>query len=533
MPKNKTSDIIEGLESWVQDMQTAVGGQIVDIPEDVGQWALQSGIVLDRGPFTFKKHEYLQTPYSDNHPYQVDRKCTQMGNTIRGILRAFHGCLIHKDWAGFIYLFPSGRGSGAFSRSRIGPLLRNNPDSLGKYIKETDSVELKRVAGKNAYFRGARSEESLLSDPADLIVYDEFRLFPEGMEGAARGRLAHSEYKWQHFLSNPGYPNNDIDKKFQETDQRYWLLKCPKCGKHTCMEDHVDMTGKNPPECLVERDDRVVRLCMKCRDAELDPAVGQWVAKKPSVLDARGYQYSQLWSQFIDPGSIYKDFMTGAKLQSLYNFVLGLPFVASENRMSKEEVLQLCSDYGLAASDSGPCYMGVDQGNYLHVVIGRHHSKKIVHVGHYLHWEDLPSLMRSFNVAMCVVDGLPEQRNARAFAKKFPGKVFLNFYNVHQKGNCVWNEARMTVSGNRTETLDDSQEALKKAKIILPKACEPVEEFATHAGNTARKIEEDEDGNKWYSYVNLGPDHYRHAFNYAWIARSRIAGSYFGGADLS
>jgi hypothetical protein len=65
--------------------------------------------------------------------------------------------------------------------------------------------------------------------------------------------------------------------------------------------------------------------------------------------------------------------------------------------------------------------MGVDQGKELHVVIGkRHHFKagKIIHIGIYKDWDELDGLMRSFHVSRCVVDAMPETRNARAFAER-------------------------------------------------------------------------------------------------------------------
>ncbi len=57
--------------------------------------------------------------------------------------------------------------------------------------------------------------------------------------------------------------------------------------------------------------------------------------------------------------------------------------------------------------------------------------------------------------------------------------------------------------------------------------------FAEHLHNTAKKLEEDETGSKRYVYVNLGPDHFRHALNYFVMARGDLIDSYFSGCDLS
>ena len=168
--------------------------------------------------------------------------------------------------------------------------------------------------------------------------------------------------------------------------------------------------------------------------------------------------------------------------------------------------------------------MGIDQGKDLHAVIGKKHAQKgaqIVHVGIYKDWEE-PSdrLMKNFNVSRCVVDALPETRNARAFAERFSGRVFLNYYNEHQKGHYAWNEKELIVSCNRTESLDASHREIMDAQIILPKESEIIREFANQLHNVAKRLEENaETGSKRYVYVKLGTDHFRHAFNYEAMAR--------------
>ena len=86
--------------------------------------------------------------------------------------------------------------------------------------------------------------------------------------------------------------------------------------------------------------------------------------------------------------------------------------------------------------------------------------------------------MRDFNVPRCVVDALPETRNARAFAERHRGKVFLNYYNEHQKGSYAWNERDLIVSCNRTESLDACHREIMKGEIVLPREDEMTRTFA-------------------------------------------------------
>ncbi|RZB36390.1 MAG: hypothetical protein SRB2_02215 [Desulfobacteraceae bacterium Eth-SRB2] len=109
-------------------------------------------------------------------------------------------------------------------------------------------------------------------------------------------------------------------------------------------------------------------------------------AKKPSITEKRGYHYSQLFSHYVEPGDILHQFRTTDNLTDFYNLKIGNAYVEAENRLSVQEVLSLCADHGIESQDLGPCYMGVDQGKDLHVVIGKKHGQKagkIVHIGVY------------------------------------------------------------------------------------------------------------------------------------------------------
>jgi len=463
----------------------------------------------------------------DDHPHTVEIKATQLGLTTKAMLKALYGAR-YKGYRGILYLFPSKSDVIDFSKARVTPMIEENPESIGTWLRDTDSAGLKKVWNCNLYLRGMKSRVGLKSVPADFIIFDELDEAPQNAVDMAIERMAHSEFKEVLKLSNPTLPDYGIDKAFQETDQRYWLLKCEKCGAYTCLEDTF-------PDCLITVKGRVIRACQKCQ-TELNPAVGQWVAKRPLITDKRGYHYSQLFSHFIEPGDILHQFRTTNNLTDFYNLKIGDAYVEATNRLSLQEVLAICSNDGIASQDSGPCTMGVDQGKDIHVVIGKrsYPKAKIVHIGIYRDWEELDRLMRNFSVSRCVVDALPETRNARAFAKRFKGKVFLNYYNERQKGSYAWNEKELIVSCNRTESLDASHKEILGQDIILPKECDIVREFAQHLHNVAKKLEENEDtGSKRYVYVKLGSDHFRHAFNYEAMARQYAADSFFDGCDLT
>jgi hypothetical protein len=500
----------------------------------LSSWAESTPVILDGRPFTFHKHEFLRLPYTDTHPNQVELKAAQMGLTTKAMLRAFYGAK-YGGYKGILYLFPSKTDVLDFSRGRISPLIDDNPDTLGTWISDTDAAGIKRVDTAMLYLRGMVSTVGLKSIPVDLIVFDELDEAPQDRIAMAMQRMGHSEFRESLKLSNPTLPDYGIDKAWQETDQRYWLLKCPGCGHYNNLTE-IFMEYKPPeiPRCFKVVGDQVLRVCEKC-ETELDLDAGEWVARRPRVTEVRGYHYSQLFSHFVPAAEILKAFQTADNLRDLYNLQIGVAWIEAENRLSVEEVLALCGNEGIASSDPGPCYMGVDQGKDLHVVIGKRGGgrDRIVHLEIYRDWEEIDDLMNRFNVARCVVDALPETRNAREFAKRFRGRVFLNYYLRHQKGAYKWNEKDLTVACNRTESLDASHAEISKAQVGLPRESAITREFAKQLHNVAKKLEEDEDtGSKEYVYVKLGVEHFRHAFNYEVMARSYGKVAFWEGCDL-
>lgn len=521
------------LDQWdalIQPVEREVGSETRTIP--FHQWVADSHLIVDGAPFTYEKHDYLKAPYRDDHPFQVDMKSTQMGLTTKAMLRVVYNARF-RNFRGILYLFPSRTDVSDFSKGRVDPLVSENPETIGQWIRDTDATNIKRIWNAFLYLRGMKSRVGLKSVPADFIVYDELDEAPQNAVDMAEERMSHSMFKERAMLSNPTLPDYGIHKQFLLSDQKFWLLKCSKCGEWT------DVVGTFP-HCLVELRGKVILLCQRCRDNALNPAIGQWVAKKPDVTQRSGYQYSQLFSQ-IDPiptainpkpetklQEILRIFKTTNNLKDFYNLKIGIPYIEAENRLSVKEVLDLCSDEGISSGETVPCFMGVDQGKGLHAVIGKDKPGKngqLVHMAQYKDWRELDGLMKNFNVTRAVVDAQPEMRNAREFAERFPGRVFLNFYREHQKGTYVWDEGDWTVTCNRTESLDASHNEIKYGRIILPRYSDEVQSFAEHLHNVGKKLEEDEEtGSKRYIYVKLGVDHYRHAYNYECMARQHASG---------
>ena len=202
-----------------------------------------------------------------------------------------------------------------------------------------------------------------------------------------------------------------------------------------------------------------------------------------------------------------------------------------ERRLDAEMVLALCGDEPMLEKDDVPCSMGVDTGRDLHVVIMRTDKDdadqhRVVHLGVCQTFPELDSLLERFQVDRCVIDGLPETHATREFASRHRGKVFMHFFNEHQRGAPKWNRDAQIVQVNRTEVLDASRLAIRDKKVALPRRDRLIEQFAAHMANDAKVLREDpETGVKRYRYVKTGgTDHFSLAFTYAWLATQDQSG---------
>jgi hypothetical protein len=522
------------------------------------EWVERSSISLDGRPFSFERHEYLVGIYeamSDPKVREINiEKAAQMGVTVGEVLESFHGMKYGRYPKGVLYLLPTEHHMERVSKTKIQPIINENPDTLQKWITKTDSASQKAIGGSNFILHGMGSRVSLKSYSVDSVRFDELEEIEDWTHVAlAEERMSHSEVKWLnetiqggtvHRFSVPSLPEYGINSFFagkpsdsgfgheiEPSDQRYWMLKCRACGEYTCLEDEF-------PECIVEisaGEQKAIRLCRKCR-RELDILQGEWVAKKPGQR-AVGFHISQLFSAYINPWKLLDQYRKKKDLTTLYNDKIGIPYIESNARIEMAEVLALCGTQRPLTSFPGPCGMGIDQpkeeGQNFHVTIaykkpsnllqGQGHLVQVIFVDTRTTWADLDNLMRSFNVSRCVVDGLPDQDKARAFAGRFPGKVFLSYYAEKQKGAYHWNEKDYTVSVDRTESLNASTAMIHDVKVIFPQKSEQMITFAKHCHNMARKSQEDKDtGTVRQIWVKTGADHYRHSWNYCLMALEEV-----------
>lgn len=514
---------------------------------DPWYWVHYNKIKLRGVPYEFKNHVYQMEWLSNKSRVTTYKKAAQMGGSEAEVLRVLHGMIYGRYPQGVLVLFPTRDDVTDFSKGRFNPLIVENP-IVGKWVTDTDAANIKKVGGKMLYFRGAKSSgkaggeketsSQLKSIPVDKIVFDEKDEMAPAMIALAYERLSHSKTREITNISTPTIPGWGIDKDYNESDQSVWMLKCEKCGGHTCLELEF-------PNCIVETKKGWKRLCSRCRDHELNPDNGEWVARVPSLSNEhRGFWISQLNSAYVDPGLIVDMYNNPAKhnytMAEVYNSKLGMAYVEAENQLTKQDVWACCTQDSMKTSSSRITAMGVDVGKYLHVLIGHKLNQKrfkIIYMVRLTEFEDLHDLVYRFNVKVCVIDAEPETRKAREFQQSHQDicKILLCDYQDRLKSHEKRDDTKGLLTVRRTETCDMTHSSITKNLIELPRRSQEVDEYADEMTNIAKILETDKSGSKRYRYRDFGrPDHYYHSTNYFLLAcRDYLIESDYGDeADL-
>lgn len=534
MPRQKSEkeysngSLSEQLWQNLTDSVALEFGHSTEKAPPITEWV--EAIQLGARRFSFESHEYERGMIEEQARKQVFIKGSQLGATEVCVLKTLYGLIYGIYIQGAIYLFPTFLDAQDFAKARFNTVLSDN-EEIQSHVQSTDSTSVKRVRKAMLFIRGAgstgkiegikKTSSRLRSVPADRIVFDEVDEMEPEMVDLALERIAHSELQEQIFLSTPSIPEWGIHKLYLESDQRIWMIRCSKCGTETCLEIEF-------PSCLEELSDgRTLRVCKKCRQ-EIFPKDGRWVAQYPDrSKDCAGFWISQLNSSYVDPGAILKAFNDppAGRLQEIYNSKLAQPFVPSEDRLTQGDVYQCCGQDHMASRDKGPTCMGIDIGKLLHITVGYKPKDKVLQVCYLARvssFNDAHDIARRFNVKAAVLDALPESRKCREFQQAESYRVYLCYYDSNQFGN-RWDEGDFIIHSNRTELLDTSHELIHKpGALILPRRNSELEQFALEMSNAVKILDESPDGSRSYKYRATGPDHYRHALGYCWLASQKI-----------
>ncbi|MGZ3772978.1 MAG: terminase gpA endonuclease subunit [Pseudobdellovibrionaceae bacterium] len=498
------------------------------------QWALAYHLNIRGEPMRFHDKPYLLEIYKDNAEWIRLMSSVQTGKTEFLIIAAHDGAFKGLQ---VMYVLPSEKVRNDFVPNRIDKTWEMVPryqQLASQAIGRSNKMSLKHFGNKGGaiFFLGSNSSTSFIEKPIDLICADETDRFDLENYEKAEDRMTASPYKWWIEASNPTVDNYGIHKSWKETDQRTWHVKCECCGYWQDMDWFKNVVYQTDDGAYqlydrewhegLERD--IHFYCRKCwKPIYRFTHNSCWVALLENRKHKHGYHLHQLLSSYVKVSKIWEKFLKGLEddtaMQVFYNSVLGLTYTGEGSKIT-DDVLNACKeDYLMPANEkSALCFMGVDVGKRLHVIIraiipgGR---SKLVFAGTVKDFEELDYLYVRFNIVSYVLDSMPETRKAKEYAKKYTGRGWIARY--HQGLDEIRTDAQeRVVSADRTMLMDKVMAAYTNKIMMLPKNAQSLDkgEFYTLLKTPTRAYNPEKERYEW-----LGdPDHYYHAEVYCMLA---------------
>lgn len=505
-------------------------------------WVKKHKIKNESGlPIDFTKRKYLWDIYNDLSPKQAFLKPPQIGATVMSMLKSMWVAKkLRKD---IIYTLPTATDVNDIVGGSINRIITQN-EILRQWVKEHDTVEQKSVGDNLIRYRGTFSPKQATMVPSSLNIHDEVDNSDPGVLTLYETRLEAQEgeeNKWRWYFSHPSLSGYGVDLYWQKSDKKEWYIKCPTCQHYQTLTwpDNISL-------------ERSTYICSKCKEnlPEATRLNGEWVNQDGSVWQGKiegGYEFSG-WhvSQLMLYNKSAKDIIAAFNdplkdRQYFWNYVLGLPYVSSEDKIDVNAVLRNCVDK--VNEQEGRSIIGADTGHGIHYVILNKdglfyydHAKLIT--ASTTPYDVIRKHLERFKKSIAVFDQGGDLIGVRQLQQEYPGRVFLCFYRKDRKSVDLvqWGEGdeygKVVVDRNRMMQLVVEQ-LRDTGRIRLNGTPGEWAEFATHFANMYRekvvvKETKDKDNRELYGaehvWKRAGPDHWAHATLYAIVGLQRYGG---------
>lgn len=516
-------------------------------------WIFNNKIKTERGiPIQFDTHAFMIDPYLDWTPKQGARKASQCGWSVMTNIKLFYSARFGIPQYGLpaanvIYTLPSDSDVNTFVPSKTNLLIKNNPVIMS-YMKtedgnkaDVDSIQRKKIGNSMVYFKGTRSKTAALMLSSDLNIHDESDRSEKSIIDEYSSRHANSLYKGTWSFSNPSAPNMPADLMFLDSDQKYWFIKCERCG-HWQYLDWFKLSEHEFTKslhCYVD-DKNKAYVCGNCCLPITDEnrKRGRWV-KKYQDKTTSGYWVSHFMYSWMKCGDILETERTKPKAYFM-NFVRGLPYVGSDVVVDAQTIVQ---NIVLDKHEwvRGKVAIGVDNGDIKTYVVGD--ETGIFERGRTRSWDDIERLIQKYD-AVTVVDLNPYPAKPRELAVKYKPqgshrwRVYCSYYIEESKDYQLidWgtdDKAHM-VYPVRNMLFDDLIAYIVNGNMHFYGSKQYWEEYIAHWETMyrgdfvgTRRAEDVSQGSPqaqargvWLS--STGEDHYCHATLYYYVALSKI-----------
>lgn len=426
-------------------------------------------------PFDIDGHEYLEEIFNlPDVPRITHQKAAQMAISTTELLRALYR--MDRYAIKGVYYFPTDDDVKDFSQDRCNPIIDNSEYLSSKMsYDKADNLGLKQMDHSSLYFRGVWTKRKVKSVDADFVTKDEVDEANQENLVFSEDRVLHSAFKWITELSQPSRPDFGINRSFKLSDQRFWHVKCPKCGR-------LNNIVESFPSNLMHKgkgDNLIAWIgCTRCH-AKLPTTKGQWVPAYPSrSKDHVGFLESQLFSSTTNALDIFKKFTGATLLAEKKNFwisMIGLPYYDPELQPISDELMASCEskEFGFLR-EAQSSFIGIDVGDVCHATVWGWTGYRL----RLLWCEEILSddfdgfckLIERFR-GYFVIDAMPYKNLAKRLCMKYQGWGSIQYFKgeaLQEKSEGEGEFQVPVVMHNRTESIDEMVELFREGFFVLP-----------------------------------------------------------------
>lgn len=499
-------------------------------------WVLKHEIKNEQGfPIEFEKRRYLWDIYNDLSPFQVVLKPPQVGMTVADTIKSFY--VAKKKNRQIIYTLPTQGDVQDMVGGSINRIIAQNP-VLMEWIKDHDTVEQKAVGKSMIFYRGTFTEKQAMMIPSGLNIHDEVDASNASVITQYENRLqAQEDGGWRWYFSHPSVAGYGVDIYWNQSDKKEWIITCGHCTKQQILVW--------PESINLERGTYQCKYCFGILEDEWRVR-GQW---KPTDAGAfSGFHISQLMLYNKSAEDIIKAKNDPLKNeQFFYNYVLGLPYVGSENKITSSVVLKNVVDEVNRQDDR--IIIGVDTGTPWYLTCmnkqGAFYYEQLKKPGDagvdkdYDPKERVRELLKRWPTSIVVGDQGGDLSPLRILQAQMPGRVYLCTYRKDRKKKemITWGEDDEigTVRVDRNDYFQLMVEQLRDTgRVRLNGKVEEWQEWAEHFDNVYREVKtvmerpgKDVATNYGVELIwkRNGADHYCHTLLYCLVGLDKFGSS--------
>lgn len=297
----------------------------------------QNLIYLDGSPLRFEGLDFMPFLIDCNAERSMFMTGRQVGkSTILGSKSISRMAAIPNH--GILYVAPRMDQVAEFSKAKLNSMMRGSPLIQAHYVNSSVQQQARSkeftngsaIVLRSCYLnpdgiRGITANDIYIDEVQDIVLDN----IPVIEECSSR-----KSYRSIIYTGTPKTFDNTIQKKWEESSQHYWAVKCEHCG-HWNVPLDFDNIGDEYLQC---------KKCAK----PLDAREGEYVAMHPTRKFV-GFHVSQLmiagvpgtgvpWSRIIDKRD---DPLYG--LAKFYNECLGFSYDVGSKLLTLRDLVPLCS----------------------------------------------------------------------------------------------------------------------------------------------------------------------------------------------